>query len=197
MTLECINFWFIVLRVSISYSFYPMTDLETRRFHPPPKIKQCPLNKFIFWAMKSFFETFRKIKYKSFLVQKFWSAWYKICSWPTRLSNSSSRYTNFWPYIVPPRVEPHCQLPSLFVHWFYWGRNTHAMLYKCGYIRRLKHGKSFFPFFYFLFLFSIKSMTQAYGAIYFLNKSLTNCSLTHPVISVNNSISFVLLIQNR
>ena len=27
-----------------------------------------------------------KIKYESFLVQKLWSAWYKISSWPTRLS---------------------------------------------------------------------------------------------------------------
>ena len=31
-------------------------------------------------------ELIGKIKYESFLVQKFWSAWYEICSWPTRFS---------------------------------------------------------------------------------------------------------------
>ena len=49
---------------------------------------------------------------------------------------------------VEPRVEPLCQLPSLLVHWSYRERNTyailytHAMLYKCGGVRRLKHGMS-------------------------------------------------------
>ena len=45
------------------------------------------------------------------------------------------------PYIVP-RVEPHCQLPPLLVQWSYRQRNTHAMLYKCGGVCQLKHGKS-------------------------------------------------------
>ena len=56
--------------------------------------------------------------------------------------DSSSWCTDSWPYIVPPKVEPHCQLPSLLVHWFYQERNTHAMPLQCGGVRRLKHGKS-------------------------------------------------------
>ena len=55
---------------------------------------------------------------------------------------SPSWYTNSWPYIVPPRVEPYCRLPSLLVHSPCWERNTHAMLHKCGAVRQLKHGKS-------------------------------------------------------
>ena len=31
-------------------------------------------------------ELLEKIKYKSLLVRKLWSAWYKICSWPTQFS---------------------------------------------------------------------------------------------------------------
>ena len=80
-----------------------------------------------------------KIKYESFLVRKLWSAWFKSVH---DRPDSPSWYTDSWPYIVPPRVEPHCQLPSLLVHWSYRERNTHAMLYKCGGVRRLKHGKS-------------------------------------------------------
>ena len=46
------------------------------------------------------------------------------------------------PDIVLPRVEPHCQLPSMLVHWSYREKNTHAILNNCGGVRRLKHGKS-------------------------------------------------------
>ena len=54
-------------------------------------------------------ELLEKIKNESFLVRKLSSNWDKICySRP----NSPSSYTNYRPYIVPPRVEPHCQLPS-------------------------------------------------------------------------------------
>ena len=52
--------------------------------YSPPKITVS--SKLIFWATKSFFRTLRKNQIKSFLVQKFWSAWYKICQWPTRFS---------------------------------------------------------------------------------------------------------------
>ena len=79
-----------------------------------------------------------KIKCESFLVQKFWSAWNKsVHGWP----NSPSWYINSWPYIVQTRVEPHCQLPSLLVHWSYRDRNTHAMLHKCQGVCQLKHEK--------------------------------------------------------
>ena len=33
--------------------------------------------------------------------------------------DSPSQHTNPLPYIVPTRVEPHCQLHSLLVHWSY------------------------------------------------------------------------------
>ena len=59
--------------------------------------------KFIFWA--------KKVKYESFLVRKFWSAWYKVCH---DQPDSPSWYTGSWPYIAPPRVEPH-SLPASFV----------------------------------------------------------------------------------
>ena len=43
---------------------------------------------------------------------------------------------------VPPRGEPHCQLPSLFVHWFHRERNTISKLYKWGEVHRQMHRKS-------------------------------------------------------
>ena len=46
------------------------------------------------------------------------------------------------PDIVSPRVEPHCQLPSMLVHWSYRQKITHAILNKCGGVHRLKYGKS-------------------------------------------------------
>ena len=42
--------------------------------------------------------------------------------------NSPSWYTDSWLYTAPPRVEHHCQLPSLLVHWSYRERTTHAIL---------------------------------------------------------------------
>ena len=56
--------------------------------------------------------------------------------------NSLSWHTDSLPYIVPPRGEPHCQLPSLLVQWLYQDRNTHAMLFKCRGVHQLKHRKS-------------------------------------------------------
>ena len=44
--------------------------------------------------------------------------------------------------MVPLRVEPHCQLPSLLVHWSYRERNTHAILYKYGDVCQQMHGDS-------------------------------------------------------
>ena len=61
-----------------------------------------------------------------------------VHGWP----DCPSWYTDSWFCIVPPRVEPHCQLPSLLVHWSYRERNAHAMLYMCGGVCRLKHGIS-------------------------------------------------------
>ena len=77
-------------------------------------------------------ELLEKIKCKSFLVWKFWSAWYQICSLPSWLWAKSALY------IVPPRVELHSQLPSLLVPWSYRERNTHAIPYKCGGTHQLK-----------------------------------------------------------
>ena len=33
---------------------------------------------------------------------------------------------------IPPRVDAHCQLSSLAVHWSYWKKTTHACNVKCG-----------------------------------------------------------------
>ena len=33
---------------------------------------------------------------------------------------------------IPPRVDAHCQLLSLVVHWSYWKKTTHACNVKCG-----------------------------------------------------------------
>ena len=77
-------------------------------------------------------EFLEKIKYESFLVRKFWSAWYK----------SAHGRPDSPKLLTLHRVEPHCQLPLLLVDWFYRERNTHAMQYKCGGVRRLRHGKS-------------------------------------------------------
>ena len=43
---------------------------------------KCPLNLFS-EQQKVSLEPLEKIIYKSFMVRKFWSAWYKTCSWPT------------------------------------------------------------------------------------------------------------------
>ena len=40
------------------------------------------------------------------------------------------------------RVEPHCQLSSLLVHWSYWERNSHAILLKYEYVHRQMHRES-------------------------------------------------------
>ena len=82
---------------------------------------------------------FEKIK-----CERFWSKNFGLLGIKSvhGLPDSPTWYTDSWPYIVPPRVEPHCQLPSLLVHWSYRERNTHAMLYKCGGVCQLKHGKS-------------------------------------------------------
>ena len=40
---------------------------------------------------------------------------------------------------IPLRVEPHCQLPLLLVHWSYRERNNHAILYKYGDVRQQMH----------------------------------------------------------
>ena len=45
----------------------------------------CPLNLYS-KKRKVSLEQLEKIKYEIFLVRKFWLAWYKICSWPTRFS---------------------------------------------------------------------------------------------------------------
>ena len=80
-----------------------------------------------------------KIKYESFWSKHFSLLGIKsVYGW----LNSPSWYTDSWFYTIPPRVEPHCQLLLFLVHWSYRERNTHAMLYKCKGVRRLKHGKS-------------------------------------------------------
>ena len=43
---------------------------------------------------------------------------------------------------VPIRGEPHCQPPSLFVHWFYREKNTMAKLYKWVKIHQQMRRKS-------------------------------------------------------
>ena len=48
-------------------------------------------------------------------------------------------YIDSWPWTVPLGVEPHCQLPSLLVHWSYRERNTHAILYNYGDVHRQMH----------------------------------------------------------
>ena len=125
MKLESINFWLIVLRNSVSHCVCQIMDLGTRCFHPPPWIKL--LSKFIVWATKFFFEFFRKNQIRKFFGPK--TSLLGIKSIHGR-PDSPSWYTDSWPYIVPPTVEPHCQLPSLLVHWSYRERNNHAMQYK-------------------------------------------------------------------
>ena len=68
-------------------------------------------------------ELLEKLKYKSVLVRKFWSASYKSVH---DRPDSPSWYPDSWPYTVP-RVQPHCQLPSLLVHWSYQERNAHTI----------------------------------------------------------------------
>ena len=138
MKLESINFWFIVLHVSVSHSVCQIMDLGTCCLHPPPQIKLS--SKFIFWATRSFFRFFRKNQ-----IQK--NFWFEIFGLLGIKSvhgqpDSPGWYTDSWPYIVLPRVESHCQLPSLLVHWSYRDRNTHVMIYKCTGVHRLKHRKS-------------------------------------------------------
>ena len=53
--------------------------------------------------------------------------------------------------------------PALLVHWSYRERNTHAMLYKCGAVRRLKRGKS-----------GLQIIALTGGPDLYLNSSLTN-----------------------
>ena len=50
-------------------------------------------------------------------------------------------YIDSWPWTVPLGVEPHCQLPSLLVQWYYRERNTHAIRYNYGDIHRQIHGE--------------------------------------------------------
>ena len=120
--------WFIVLRVSVSHSLCQIMDLGTHCLRPPPFLRIF-LEKF-----KHFFNS----------IKAFWSENFGLLGIKSvhGRPDSPSWYTNSRAYIVPPRVEPHCQLPSLLVHWSYRERNTHAMLYKCGGVPRLKHRKS-------------------------------------------------------
>ena len=49
-----------------------------------------------------------------------------------------------WCCTVLFRVEPHCQMPWLLVHWSYRERNTHAILNKYGGVRRQMDRESSF-----------------------------------------------------
>ena len=44
-------------------------------------------------------------------------------------------------HIIPLRVEPHCQLPLLLVHWSYREWNTHTILYNYRDVHQLMHRK--------------------------------------------------------
>ena len=72
--------------------------------YSPSKIKVS--SKFIFWANKN---QIRKISGPKILVCL------GIKSIHGR-PDSLSWYTDSWPYVAPPRVGPHCQLPLLLVH---------------------------------------------------------------------------------
>ena len=138
MKLESINFWFIVLRISVSHSVYQIMDLGTCCFHPPLEIKVS--SKFIFLPTKSLFGFFTKNQIQNFC----WSENFGLLGIKSvhDQPNFPSWYTRSWPYIVPPRVEPQCQLPLLLVYWSYQEKNTHAMLYKCEGVCWLKYGTS-------------------------------------------------------
>ena len=129
MKLDSIIFWFTVLCVSVSLSVWQIMDLGTCCLHFLHGLK-CSLNlsseqRKVFW---------------DFLNTKVFWPWNfgllgkkSVHGWP----KSPSWYTNSWPYITPPRVEPHCQLSSLLVHWSHWERNTHPMLHKCGGVHQI------------------------------------------------------------
>ena len=62
-----------------------------------------------------------------------------ICSRPAWVSWLMHRFLTLHNTL---RVEPHCQLSSLLVHWSYWERNSHAILLKYEYVRRQMHRES-------------------------------------------------------
>ena len=130
MKLESINFWFIVLRVSVSH--YQLWIWEDVLFTLLRRLRSLL---YLSSVQQKFFCNFQKKSNTKFFWLK--NVGLFFCYWPTRFP---SWYTDYWLYIVPPRVKPHCQLSSL--HWSYRKRNTHVVLYKCGGVRRLKHGKS-------------------------------------------------------
>ena len=123
------------------FQFYiPFTQLwiwEHALFTLLCKLK-CPLN-LCSQQRKVFLELLDRKNTKVFWVENFGLLGIKTVHGQ---HNSSSWYSDSWPYIVPPRVEPHCKLSSLLVHWSYQEKNTYAMLYKCRGVCWLKHRKS-------------------------------------------------------
>ena len=123
MKLESVNFWFIVLRISVSRSVCQIMDLGTPCFHLLGTLK-CSL---------SLSSEQRKVSSDFLNTKVFWSENFGLLSNKSvhGRPDSPSWYTDSW-------------LPAAFVvgPLVYRERNTHAMLYKCGSVRRLKRGKS-------------------------------------------------------
>ena len=131
MELESIDFWFLffVFQFHIRLPNYGFGNM----LYSPPNIKVS--SKFNFRKNQTLNPNF----YKKSNTKVFWSEYFGLLGVKSvhGQSNSRSWYNDSWPYIAPPRVEPHCQLPSLLVHWPYRQRNTYAILSKCGGVCRL------------------------------------------------------------
>ena len=101
MKLESINFWFLVLCVSVHI------HLPNYRFgnmlYSPPKIKVS--SKFIFWTTNSFSGSLRKKSRTKVFVNFGLLGIKSVHGQP----DSPSWYTDSWSYIAPSREEPHCQ----------------------------------------------------------------------------------------
>ena len=55
---------------------------------------------------------------------------------------ASTSTPDSWLCTVPLREKPHCQLPSLLVHWSYQERNTHAIIWKHRDVQQQMHRDS-------------------------------------------------------
>ena len=119
--LKSINFWFLffVFQFHICLPNYGFGNM----LYSPPKIKVSSKFRYLLLSSKKFLWNFKKKTNTNIL----WSEYFGLLGVKSvhGRPNCPSWYHS-WPYIAPP--EPHCQLPSLLVHWPFRERNTHAIL---------------------------------------------------------------------